>query len=85
MSMILISLITSPMFNDKTSPKLNRLKLITFTFYNNQSIRTLQRKHKQNHEENVLNFEEKKAKILEDAKETSTEDFLASKGIKREE
>ena len=36
-------------------------------------------------EENVLNFEEKKAKILEDAKETSTEDFLASKGIEREE
>ena len=36
-------------------------------------------------EENVLNFEEKKTKILEDAKETSTEDFLASKGIEREE
>ena len=36
-------------------------------------------------EEHVLNFEEKKAKILEGAKETSTEDFLASKGIEREE
>jgi acyl-CoA reductase-like NAD-dependent aldehyde dehydrogenase len=36
-------------------------------------------------EENVLNFEEKKAKILEDAKGTDTEDFLKSKGIEREE
>ena len=36
-------------------------------------------------EENVLNFEEKKAKILEEAKEVDTEDFLASKGIEREE
>ena len=34
---------------------------------------------------NVIDYEEKKAKILEDAKETSTEDFLASKGIEREE
>ena len=36
-------------------------------------------------EENVLNFEEKKAKILADAKDTDTEDFLKSKGIEREE
>jgi amino acid permease len=36
-------------------------------------------------EENVLNFEEKKAKILEEAKEIDTEDFLASKGIKKDE
>jgi hypothetical protein len=35
--------------------------------------------------ENVLNFEEKKHKILRDAKKVSTEDFLKSKGIKREE
>ena len=34
---------------------------------------------------NVIDYEEKKAKILKDAKETSTEDFLASKGIEREE
>ena len=36
-------------------------------------------------EENVLNYEEKKAKILEEAKEVGTEDFLASKGISRDE
>ena len=36
-------------------------------------------------EENVLDYEEKKAKILEEAKEVDTEDFLASKGIEREE
>ena len=36
-------------------------------------------------EENVINYEEKKAKILEEAKEVDTEDFLASKGIEREE
>jgi hypothetical protein len=36
-------------------------------------------------EENVLNYEEKKAKILEEAKEVDTEDFLASKGISRDE
>jgi len=35
--------------------------------------------------ENVLNFEEKKAKILEDAKVVDTEDFLKSKGIEKEE
>ena len=34
---------------------------------------------------NVINYEEKKAKILEEAKEVDTEDFLASKGIEREE
>jgi len=34
---------------------------------------------------NVLNFEEKKAKILEDAKAVDTEDFLKSKGIEKEE
>ena len=35
--------------------------------------------------ENILNFEEKKHKILRDAKKIDTEDFLASKGIEREE
>ena len=35
--------------------------------------------------ENVINYEEKKAKILEEAKEVNTEDFLASKGISRDE
>ena len=35
--------------------------------------------------ENVLNFEEKKAKILEDAKRVETEDFLESKGVEKEE
>ena len=35
--------------------------------------------------QNVLDYEEKKAKILEDAKEVETEDFLLSKGIKRDE
>ena len=34
---------------------------------------------------NVIEYEEKKAKILEEAKEVNTEDFLASKGIEREE
>ena len=34
---------------------------------------------------NVIDYEEKKAKILEEAKEVNTEDFLASKGIEREE
>ena len=34
---------------------------------------------------NVIDYEEKKAKILEEAKEISTEEFLASKGIEREE
>ena len=34
---------------------------------------------------NVINYEEKKAKILEEAKEVDTEDFLASKGISRDE
>ena len=35
--------------------------------------------------ENILNFEEKKARILEDAKKVDTEDFLKSKGIEKEE
>ena len=34
---------------------------------------------------NVIDYEEKKAKILEEAKEVDTEDFLASKGISRDE
>ena len=34
---------------------------------------------------NVIDYEEKKAKILEEAMEVNTEDFLASKGIEREE
>ena len=36
-------------------------------------------------DENILNFEEKKAKIEEEAKKVDTEDFLASKGIKKDE
>ena len=35
--------------------------------------------------QNVINYEEKKAKILEEAKEIETEEFLLSKGIKRDE
>ena len=35
--------------------------------------------------QNVIDYEEKKAKILEEAKEVDTEDFLASKGIRRDE
>ena len=35
--------------------------------------------------ENILNFEEKKAKIEEEAKKVDTEDFLASKGINKDE
>ena len=35
--------------------------------------------------ENVINYEEKKAKILEEAKQVDAEDFLASKGINRYE
>ena len=35
--------------------------------------------------QNVIDYEEKKAKILEEAKEVDTEDFLASKGISRDE
>lgn len=34
---------------------------------------------------NVIDYEEKKAKILEGTKEVSTEDFLASKGISKDE
>ena len=34
---------------------------------------------------NVIDYEEKKAKILEEAKEVDTEDFLLSKGISRDE
>ena len=33
--------------------------------------------------QNVIDYEEKKAKILEEAKEVDTEDFLASKGIEK--
>ena len=35
--------------------------------------------------ENILNFEEKKHKILRDAKKVKTEDFLKSKGINKDE
>jgi len=35
--------------------------------------------------QNVLDYEEKKAKILEEAKNVNTEDFLASKGIEKDE
>jgi len=35
--------------------------------------------------ENVLNFEEKKAKIEEEAKKVNTEEFLELKGIKKDE
>jgi hypothetical protein len=35
--------------------------------------------------ENILQFKEKKAKILEDAKKVNTDDFLKSKGIEKEE
>ena len=35
--------------------------------------------------ENILQFEEKKAKILEAAKKVNTEEFLKSKGIEKEE
>ena len=35
--------------------------------------------------QNVIDYEEKKAKILEEAGKINTEDYLASKGIKREE
>jgi len=35
--------------------------------------------------QNVIDYEEKKAKILEEAKKVDTEDFLASKGISRDE
>ena len=35
--------------------------------------------------QNVIDYEEKKAKILEDAKAVNTEEFLESKGIEREE
>ena len=35
--------------------------------------------------ENILNFEEKKAKIEEEAKEIDTDDFLKSKGLEKEE
>ena len=35
--------------------------------------------------ENILQFEEKKAKIIEDAKKVNTDDFLKSKGIEKEE
>ena len=35
--------------------------------------------------ENILQFEEKKAKIVEDAKKVNTDDFLKSKGIEKEE
>ena len=35
--------------------------------------------------ENVLNFEEKKHKLLRDAKKVDTDEFLKSKGIEKEE
>jgi len=35
--------------------------------------------------QNVIDYEEKKAKILEDAKRVDTDDFLKSKGIEKEE
>ena len=35
--------------------------------------------------ENVLNFEEKKAKIEEEAKKVNTDEFLQLKGIKKDE
>ena len=35
--------------------------------------------------QNVIDYEEKKAKILEDAKKVSTEEFLKSKGIRQDE
>jgi len=35
--------------------------------------------------ENILNFEEKKAKIEEEAKKVDTDEFLASKGIEKDE
>jgi len=34
---------------------------------------------------NVIDYEEKKAKIQEEAKKVDTEDFLASKGIEKDE
>jgi len=34
---------------------------------------------------NVIDYEEKKAKSVKEAKEVDTEDFLASKGISRDE
>ena len=36
-------------------------------------------------DENILNFQEKKAKIEEEAKKVDTEDFLAAKGISKDE
>ena len=45
-------------------------------------------KNKERHDsivQNILNFEEKKDKILKDAKKITTEDFLKSKGIEKEE
>ena len=45
-------------------------------------------KNKERHDsivQNILNFEEKKDKILKDAKKINTEDFLKSKGIEKEE
>jgi uncharacterized protein HemX len=36
-------------------------------------------------DENILNFQEKKAKIEEEAKKVDTDDFLKSKGIEKEE
>jgi acyl-CoA reductase-like NAD-dependent aldehyde dehydrogenase len=35
--------------------------------------------------ENILNFEEKKAKIEEEAKKVNTDEFLALKGISKDE
>tara|TARA_E500000318_G_scaffold41604_1_gene39726 strand:+ start:3395 stop:3724 length:330 start_codon:yes stop_codon:yes gene_type:complete len=47
-----------------------------------------QEKNKERHDsmvKNILDFEEKKEKILKDANQINTEDYLKSKGIKREE
>jgi len=35
--------------------------------------------------QNILNFEEKKAKIEEEAKKVNTDEFLALKGISKDE
>lgn len=47
-----------------------------------------QEKNKERHDsmvKNILDFEKKKEKILKDANQINTEDYLKSKGIKREE
>jgi len=47
-----------------------------------------QEKNKERHDsmvKNILDFEEKKEKILKNANQINTEEYLKSKGIKREE